>query len=210
MVTVQVAENDPADPGGVYTRALHRNQRRRTAVDKNRIGHPGEKEACLEASATSERISRTKKLKPYGVHWLTSATTAGRLGQGSAPENRHLALPRSTPTPTLPQDTGGGVRRIRGRPKHRRETPTALVLTKIWVKHAFHGLQVGISTACRILRTHGCKPFITNAQLKVSAVCHFDFGGNLIRTIARRSVKRPRKHERLIVGRSMPDNETSD
>jgi hypothetical protein len=79
MVAVQVAENDPADLGGVFARTLHRNQRRRTAVDKNRIGHPGEKEASLEASAASEGVSRTKKLKPYGVHRVSLRGLTGAL-----------------------------------------------------------------------------------------------------------------------------------
>src|SRR5216683_237360 len=48
MVAVQVADNDPADPGGVYARTLHRNQRRGTAIDENRIGHPREQGSMSE------------------------------------------------------------------------------------------------------------------------------------------------------------------
>ena len=73
------------------------------------------------ASVCSRRNRRGRSRRRSGV------LIARRLGRGSAAANKHPALPRSTPTPTLPQSTGEGVRR--GYPKHRGGRQTRLPKT---------------------------------------------------------------------------------
>src|SRR5580700_108761 len=70
-------------------------------------------DAGVKQRGDQQRTSADMGGAPRGLvkkaFWM-SARSPG-LGRGSAATKKHPALPRSTPTPTLPQDTGEGVQR---------------------------------------------------------------------------------------------------
>jgi len=64
VVSVQVGQEDPADLRRVHAGSLHRDQRRRAAVDEKSAVCVAQEKAGLEAPPASERVACPQELKP--------------------------------------------------------------------------------------------------------------------------------------------------
>jgi hypothetical protein len=96
-----------------YHHAFRRNRSRRCRARSDAGDETARLiDAAADASRAAARRSGRGAVAVPGRAGEEACSSQKILGRGSAVKNRHPALPRWTPTPTLPQNCGGGSRTL--------------------------------------------------------------------------------------------------